>query len=229
MKINRKLSHAVLIAALMALVSTAVPQPAAAGLDQTGGAHQALLPITEWPVVGPVLQWLGVASSAVETPTPTPGLSEYRITSYEDLDNLKEIPSGERVRIIASESDLNAMILDAIAASVEGEARMALNVEPNRLHFTVWADQSLLEEAADYLPRQVRGDLDLTGTLALQASQCAPQVTVHRMRFNGWSFGLRLLAQRPINTRIREYWPDEICVERVLLMQDEAAVEGYRR
>jgi hypothetical protein len=228
MKSNHKLTHVLLIAALLALVSSALPLPVAAGLAATSNGSQALNP-GEWPIIGPLLQWLGVASPATETPTPTPGLTEYRVTSYDDIGALQEIPSGERVRIIVSETDLNAIVLDLVSRSVEGKAEMNFGMEPNLLNVRMTADQSLLEQAADYMPRQIRGDLDLDGAFRLGASQCVPRVTVERLRLNGWSFGLRLLAQGPINTRIREFWTDDICVERVLLMQGEAAVEGYRR
>jgi hypothetical protein len=228
MKSNPRLTHMLLVAALLALVSSALPLPVAAGLTTTSSGSQAANP-GEWPVIGPVLQWLGVARPAMETPTPTPGLTEYRVTSYDDIGALQEIPSGERVRIIISETDLNAIVLDLVSRNVEGNAGMSFGMEPNLLNVRITADQSLLEQAADYLPRQIRGDLDLDGAFRLGASQCVPRVTVERLRLNGWSFGLRLLAQGPINARIREFWTDDICVERVLLMQGEAAVEGYRR
>ena len=228
MKSNHKLTHVLLVAALMALVSSALPLPVAAGLATTTNGSQVLNP-GEWPIIGPLLQWLGVASPAAETSTPTPGLTEYRVTSLDDVDALREIPYGESVRIIISETDLNAIVGDLVAGSIEGKAAMNFGVEPNLLNVRITADQSLLEQAADYMPRQIRGDLDLTGAFRVGASQCTPRVTVERLQVNGWSFGLRLLAQGPINTRIREFWTDDICVERVLLMEGEAAVEGYRR
>ncbi len=228
-KLNGKLNYVLLIAVLVALVMTAIPVPVAASRAEAGNSAQALPPVPEWPIIGPVLQWFGVSSSPAATPVPTPGLTEYRMSSYEDLGELKEIESGERVRIIVSENDLNAMIRDRIEESIDGEAEMVFGIEPNVLSVRIYAEQSLLEEAADNLPRQIRDDLDLTGAFGMTASQCVPRISVQRLQINGWSFGLRLLAQGPINTRIRESWPSEICVERVLLMQDEAAVEGYRR
>jgi hypothetical protein len=229
MKANHNLVQVLLALALVALVTTALPLPVAAGVPGTNSATLALPPIPEWPVIGPVLRWLGVASPTEETPTPTPDLPEYRISSYEDIDALNGIQRGERIRIIAAEDDLNAIILDAIQENVGAEAGLVLDVEPNLLSVRATADESLLAQYADDLPRQIQGDLDFTGAFRLEAAQCAPRVTIQKLEVNGWSFGLRLLAQGPINTRISEIWPDEICVERVLLMQNDVAVEGYYR
>jgi hypothetical protein len=228
MKSHRKLMHVLLVAVLMALVVGAIPLPVAAGLSGTRNEASLLNP-GEWPIIGPMLQWIGVATVVEETPVPTPGLAEYRITSLEDAEAIQQIPPGERVRIIISESDLNAIVRTLVEGNVEGRASMTFGIAPNRLNLAITADESLLEAAADFMPRQIRGNLDLTGTFAMGASQCAPRVTVQKLQFNGWSFGLRLLAQGPINSRIREFWPDDVCVERVLLMDNDAAVEGYRR
>lgn len=230
MKPTKKLSCMLLGAVLMTFLSTAVPLPVAASLGERSSTAYTLPPIPEWPIIGPVLKWLGVASTTPEeAPTLTPGLPEYRITTYADIQALDEIAAGERVRIIASESDLNAMILEAISANVRGDASVTLDFEPGVASVTIRADESLLEGMADDLPRQIRGDLNLTGSFGFEASACALRVEVKKINLNRWSFGLRPLAQRTINTRIPDLWPQEICIERILLMQDEAAVEGYRR
>ncbi|MCU0522890.1 MAG: hypothetical protein MUF84_19660, partial [Anaerolineae bacterium] len=56
---------------------------------------------------------------------------------------------------------------------------------------------------------------------------CLPSVTIESLKVNGWSIGLRAIAQRVADERIAQVWPSEICIERILLMDDEAAVEGY--
>lgn len=226
MKPNTGLTRTVLVAILLAFAMTVIPSPAGA----TATTTQSLPPIPEWPIIGPILKWLGVVSvEEEEAPMPTPGLREIRIRSIQDAQALRDVQPGERVRIIASEDDLNAMMATAIAANISGNASVAVDFEPNLMNLVVHADESLLKGMADELPRQIQGDIDLDGAFYFEASACAVQVEIKKIRLNGWSFGLRPLAQRVINNRIPDLWPEELCVERVLLMDDEAAIEGYRR
>ncbi|MGC9521293.1 MAG: hypothetical protein ACP5HG_05355 [Anaerolineae bacterium] len=189
----------------------------------------ALPPLPEWPIVGPLLQRLGVVAPPppVEV-TPDPTLPEYRITDFEDLEQLEEIEEGERVRIVVTEADLNRMIAAAIEAEMSGEASAAVGFDTGEMVVDVSADASVLEQSGLDIPRQFRGDLDLSATLRIQASQCMPEVAITRLRLNRWGLGLRPIAQRALDTSLPEIWPGDLCVERVILSQDEAAVEGFR-
>jgi hypothetical protein len=69
----------------------------------------------------------------------------------------------------------------------------------------------------------------MTATLNVIGGSCRVYVEFKKIRVNRWSFGLRPVAERAINSRIPEIWPNDLCVERVLFWDGEAAVEGYYR
>lgn len=234
MKTSRQLSTLLSTLLLLALLLVGVPVPVSAQVSDTGSARsdQALPPLPEWPIIGPILQQLGVVE-ATEAPSidPDPDLPEHRVSTFEDIEALREIEPGDRVRLIASEEDLNLMIDEALNARVGEDAEVVLDFEPNLVTISAQANEALVEELTRDMQGRLpaRSDVDLETALSFEAADCALRADVDTMRINGWRFGLSLLAQRTINSRIPEVWPEEICVERVLMMQNEIAVEGYRR
>jgi hypothetical protein len=204
--------------------------PSAVAASPGGAVNRGLPPLPEWPIVGPLLQRLGVVEpEAPPPPTPSPDLPEYRIADFEDLDTLEEVEAGERVRLIATDEDLNRMIAELLRQNVDGEASARLDFDVNQVTVNVQADEGVLEQSGTELPRQVRGDLNVTATVNVMAGNCRVYVEFKKVRVNRWSFGLRPVVERAINTRIPEIWPEELCVENMLFWEGEAAVEGYYR
>ncbi len=216
----------------LVLLTAATVAPAAAQEPAASAAltQYWLPPLPEWPIIGPVLRSLGLVEAAQETlPVPDPARPEYRIRDFEDLDALDQIEEGRRVRFIAADEDLNRMIREILDENIGREATMTLRFEAHRLGVAIQADDALLDEAGVELPTRIRGNLDLAATLRLTSEDCVPRVAFEEIRLNRWSFGLRFIAQRLINARMPEMWPSTICVEQILLLPGEAAVEGYRR
>lgn len=215
-------------AAAPAHVETALAE---AALAETALAETALAlpPLPEWPIVGPLLQRLGLVAppQPVEV-TPDPSLPEYRIVDFEDLERLEGVEDGERIRIIVAEADLNRMIEAAIESGAQGEASVVVGLNAGTMDVDIKADTSVLEQGGLNVPRQLQGDLDLVTTLHIQTSQCVPEVAITRLRLNRLGLGLRPIAQRALNTSLPEIWPADLCLERVILTSGEVAVEGYR-
>ncbi|MGC9468563.1 MAG: hypothetical protein ACP5HS_08225 [Anaerolineae bacterium] len=227
-RIRTKLSILILVTLIFTAFATTTAMAQGPALEASY-TERGLPPLPEWPIVGPILRRLGLATQPVEILTPDPSLPEYRIRTPEDIKSLEEIEPGERVRIVASDKDLNRMIQDALEAQEMRETSMILDFDTGTLQVEAKADESLVTKTGMDVPRQLRGDLDLSTKLTLSASDCVPTVRVERIHLNRWALGLRPIAQRMINARLPEVWPDTICVERVLLMPGEAAVEGYRK
>jgi hypothetical protein len=222
MRFHRVTIAVVLTAILLTVIG---PTPIAASASQ-----DVLPPLPEWPVIGPLLQRLGVVEAdRSPPPTPDPALPEYRITGFEDFDDLDDIEAGERVRLVVTDNDLNRMVDQILRENVGDDADLRFEFDQSLITMWVRADEKLLEQAGAELPDRLRGDLDMSVTFETLAAGCQPYVEINKLRVNRWSFGLRPVAQRAINTRIPEVWPEQLCIERIILMDDEAAVEGYER
>lgn len=198
--------------------------------------NEKLPPLPEWPIIGPVLRMLGITAPEPEPeamPTPDPGLPEYRITSFEDMESLDQIALNERVRIVVTDGDLNRMVLELLQnADLVEDARLDLDFDPGLVTADLQASASLLErlDLQFDIPRALRGrSIDATATMGVEATGCSINVSFDKLRVNNWRLGLRPLATRMVNERIPDFWASEICVEAVFLADGEAAVEGYRR
>ena len=219
----------VLLAAILLLAARTAPANALSLTEPSASAAAiALPPLPEWPIIGPLLVRLGVIDEAVTpAPVPDPDLPEYRISTVDDLQQLNGIQAGVRIRVITSEADANRMAQDLLAQQVGDGATLWVDFAPNEATVDATADASLIERAGVDLPAIVRGSLRAITTFGASGVNCRPSVDVGSLKVNGWSIGLRAIAQRMADERIAEVWPSEICVERILLMDDEAAVEGY--
>jgi hypothetical protein len=213
---------------VLSLILTASPITAA----QVAGAatpQQQLPPLPEWPIIGPILRLLGVAQTEVPVaPVPDPSLPEIRVVSWTDVQGLDQLEPGERVRVIASEADINSMAQEIIRERANENLSFRVAFEPNQAAVQASVDTGLLEEAGLSLPGLIRGTLRVEATGSATAAACMPVLGVGSLQVNGWGIGLRAIAQRFVNTQLPEAWPDELCVERILLMDGEAALEGYR-
>lgn len=213
---------------LCALLALALVAPAASAAS--GPRAQALPPLPEWPIVGPILRMLGlVQAEPAPAVAPDPTIPEYRITSIADAEALPEFAEGERVRIVASDSDLNTIIEQTLQDNLGDGAAVAVDFDTGVVHVVIDANEELLDQAGADIPRFGNADLHLTASMTIDASDCQPTIGFSSISVNRWRIGLRVAAQRVVNTRLPEMWPQELCLERVFLMDGEAAVEGYRR
>lgn len=189
----------------------------------------ALPPLPEWPIIGPLLLRLGIVEQTPEpAPLPNPNLPEYRISTLDDLNQLGGVGAGERIRVIASEASVNNMVQEALAQQGADDASFWIDFAPNEATVEASADASLVERADVNLPAIMRGNLRVSVAFSAGADTCLPSVDLRSVSVNSWRVGLRALVQRMVDERIAQVWPAEICIERILLMDGEAAVEGYR-
>ncbi|HHE73445.1 MAG TPA: hypothetical protein ENL34_14320 [Chloroflexi bacterium] len=218
--IARWMRAAVLVAMLGLLVAT----PVSAAQETTG-----LPPLPQWPIIGPLLRMLGLIKPATPAPpprpTPDPTLPEYHITTLEDLRELQELEEGEKVRVVLAEEDTNEMI----AQILKQQATASLSFEQGYVMVQAFVDQSLLKQMGVDLPDLGDGELEIRITLTIQTSDCQPVITLNKVEVNGWSMGLRSVAQRALDDRLPHLWPTEACLEAVFLTPGQLAIEGYRR
>jgi len=234
MTIRKKTLMSIIVAVV--LLTTApmlVSAHAPAGAQTPAGTPGAVLPpLPEWPIIGPVLRFLGLVQEAPPEvlPTPDPSLPEYRITSLEDVDQLHDIEANERVRIIATDTDLNRIIQDLLSeAGYSEDAGLKVAFDGPMITADAYAGARIIEQFGVEVPASLRRNFDVHATFTVEAAGCTVIVTFEEVKANRWSFGLRPAANRLINEQIPKFWPDELCVENVIVMDGEAAVEGYRR
>jgi hypothetical protein len=192
----------------------------------------ALPPLPEWPIIGPILKWLGVVEEKpveiVEMPEDL-DLPQYPIETLDDILALQDLAVDERVRVTATDTALAAIAQEAIDENVEGVQNFRLTFTPNKATVYVEVDPSVLEDADFDLPVNLKNTIKLEGVVNLATSGCRVTVTVEKVSINKWSIGLRGLVQRWIDDQLPGMWPEEICVERITLKSGEVAVVGYRQ
>ncbi len=193
-------------------------------------AEGAIPPPPEWPLIGPVLRWLGVGATK-EAPTRDPNLTEYRVESVDEAEALwRELEPGQRVRVIVTEDALNPPLQELVAENEmlrEAEIRFA----GGEVLLTVEVDtQELRREIEDQGQVSVPGFLLRGETVGgeyrvtLEAESCLPSVRVRgpRMLFGG-PVVRRVLAE------VRDsYWPEGACIEQIFSEDGEFAVEGHK-
>jgi hypothetical protein len=207
------------------LLSTAMPVYAAPSAT-------ALPPLPEWPIIGPILKWLGVVEETpaeiVEMPEDL-DLPQYTIETLDDILALRDLEVEERVRVTATDTALTTIAREALDEHTEGIQNLKLTFEPNKATVYIEVDPEVLTEADFDLPVKLKNTIKLEGTVSLAASGCQVVVTVEKASINKWSIGLRGLVQRWLDDQLPGAWPSEVCVERVTLKSGEIAVVGYRR
>ena len=207
------------------LLSTAMPVYAAPNAT-------ALPPLPEWPIIGPILQWLGVAEpepvEVVELPEDLE-LPQYPIETLDDILALQELASDERVRITATDTALTTIAREAVDKYTTGVQNLNLTFAPDKASAYVEVDPSVLEKANLDLPINSKNTLKLEGAVSFGAANCQATVTIEKVSINKWSIGMKGVMQQWLNEQLPSLWPSEICVERVTLKSGEIAVVGYRR
>jgi hypothetical protein len=226
-----KVGLGILMIGLMTLL-TVVPVEAATTYEAT--VHdQSLPPLPEWPIIGPVLRFLGITKEKPEPvsaePTPDPNLPEYRIETAGDLEQLQDIEDGQRVRINATEEALNAIVKETLKANTSDQASLVMTINDGTVDLAIEADTDFIKETGQNIPGLNADTVSIDATLDVDANQCVPFINITSMDVNNWGFGLRSVAQRTLNTQISEVWPDNLCLEAVFLTPGQVSIEGYRR
>lgn len=211
------------VLAVMLVLST----PATA-LAQAPGPH--LPPPPEWPIIGPVLRWLGFESQAEPTPTFDPNRPEYRISTVAEGQALwEELEPNTPVRIIVSQEAVNALIQERLQ-DVRELSSAGVTFEAGAVTLAATVERAALEREGIQLPfflkaRELSGQV----TVAFGATNCSPTLTVKRVRIGRFSLPLRGMVQDSLNESLTQEWMPEICIERFFMLPGEFAVEGYRR
>jgi hypothetical protein len=198
------------------------------------GRAPDLPPLPEWPVLGPVLRFFGVTSSEPEPTsepiaTPDPDLPTYRPATFEEGWELwQTLESGERVRVEVAETDVDRAIQEEIATLPE-VLDAGVTFGEGNITASATIDRGLLEEISVDLPFLPRSDL-LEGEVVVQleAASCRLNVDVVSATLNERSFLLRYSTERAFNTLLNEYWPDQGCLERIVVDSGTLTVEGYK-
>jgi hypothetical protein len=207
------------------LLSTAMPVYAAPSAT-------ALPPLPEWPIIGPILQWLGIVEpepvEIVELPEDL-DLPQYPIETLDDILALQDLESGESVRITTTDTALTTIAQEALDKYTDGIRNFRITFTPGEATVYVEVDPEVLAEADFELPVNLKNAIKLESTVELSASGCQAIVTIKKVSINKWSIGLRGFVQKWIDEELPGRWPNEICVERITVKSGEIAVVGYRR
>jgi len=193
---------------------------------QRAAAPGLLPPLPQWPIIGPILQWLGVAEEPEPVEMPLRDLPEYTIETLEDVKALQDIETGQSVRIRAKDTDLNILLAEA-SASIDGIDRATVQFEEGAVSGNVTLDRDLLAQVNAELPPIGGESLQIMSTVEPSVEAC--QVTVKVKKFKINNLGLRLLLGSVVNQVIADNWPEEICAEAIVVKPGEIVVEGYRK
>ncbi len=194
-------------------------------------ASPDLPPPPDWPIIGPILRWLGL--EGIPEPAPVafdPTYTEHRLTTIEDAETLWEsLSPDERIRIIISQEDANAQLQEALLETNLLKS-VAITFEGDEITLTATVERSALEREGVKLPffilgKELNGEVKIT----LGAKECRPTLTIKKVRIGRISLPLRNLVQTEINKSLDQSWLPQICVERVFILPGEFAIEGYRR
>lgn len=229
----------ILILTLMLLTSSTLPVYAF-------GEETELPPLPEWPIIGPVLRWLGVVpkenatpepdSARVAIPTPTAVIPEQRVTNFAEAKALwQALEAGEQVRIFIADSDINAL-LNRELEDIPGIHSATWTTETDLTTLTVAADRSFIEEIAGGLPLFIKGE-QLKGeiTLEVKAVQCRPEITVTKIQVNTRTLPAVETVQALVDKAFDRIWQEDswfdnhLCVEVVQQTPGETVLEGYRK
>ncbi|MDW8279212.1 MAG: hypothetical protein RMJ85_14435 [Anaerolineales bacterium] len=219
----------ILLASLVLFLALSLVAPAyARGTDDPS-------PLPGW--LNWLLQLVGLAPSApaaAPSPafTPTPSVTEYKISTLEELERLPALlQSGKRVRVSASAADVDAMV-GAYLATPKAARNGLLNGKVTLLDGAVKVEgavsRALLEKEG--IPVFLNGDvIAVEGEGSVQVADCRAQIRLTSAQMGGISVPLTSLLAQLLNEALREEWPAEVCLESVTITPQEISAQGYRK
>ncbi len=188
-----------------------------------------------------LLQWLGLdgffsssrSTSAAPTPTPVPGLSEYRITRLEELEVLwRQLKPGQRVRVWVAASDVQSILsswLISPAARKNGVQSATLSLGDGFIQGSVTMERAFLEKQGFSIPFAREDWVEVAGKVAFEISNCRPLVRVQRVTVNGSSFPLALLVEQMLNQVFSKEWPGQLCLNSLTISPEKIVIDVARR
>lgn len=201
----------------------------AAALAQTQGPN--LPPPPEWPLIGPVLRWLGFGETEeVAMPPYNPDYPEHRISTPAEAEALWEsLEPNAGVRVIVSQEDVDTQLRAALQ-DVSWLSAASITLEADGVTFAATVERATLEREGVEIPFFILGD-EISGELkvAIGSVNCNPTFTIKKVRLGKLSLPLRGLAQNALDENLPQDWMPDVCVERVFMHAGEIAAEGYRR
>ncbi|MFP4346210.1 MAG: hypothetical protein ACLFU8_16050 [Anaerolineales bacterium] len=213
-----------LILPLVLLSVVAAPVAAAPAAEV-----ERIPPPPEWPIIGPVLRWLGIEEEV--EPTPDLSLPEHQVATYEEAEALwRSLEPGERVRVVIAEEDVNAPLQEAVAKTEvlrhaeadfqEGVVVVNFEVDTAELR------RMLEEEEAVSLPGFLMRGETFGGEyrVSAEAEACRPIVDVRGPGL----FLQRRLLRRTLAQTWDEYGPSGGCIEGIFIGDGEVTVQGYK-
>lgn len=199
------------------------------------GEQEALPPLPQWPVIGPLLRWLGLAPRPKPTPTPppTPTMPEYQLSQLSDWPTLaRALKAGERVRVYATATDIQAAVetyLNSKAAQRHGVHSATVTLGENTIQVQGTIDRATLEKAGLTLPLLTGDTVHVAAKGTPGAANCQLTITLQEVRVNDQALPLLKVASRLLNEALAREWPAEACVESVQVTAERVTVTGYRR
>lgn len=209
---------------LLLLLSSVTPLFAA---DNT--APNALPPLPKWPIIGPVLRWLGVVEEEPAVPealAPPRDIPEYTVETLDDIKALRDIETNTSIRIIATDDILNIIAAEAIA-DIDGLNTATIAFDQDLVSGYAQLDRAILSSAGIDFPLARGQTLGLSVEAALSASDCRVSVSLSKFKIN--RIGVAMILGGQINQIIQDNWPEEVCVESVSVKPGEIIIEGYRQ
>jgi len=197
---HRKITLSLILIALLLTGATPV-------FAQRATVPDLLPPLPQWPVIGPVLRWLGVAEEPEAVEVPLRDLPEYTIETLEDVKALQDIETGQSVRIKAKDTDLNTLLAEA-SASINSVDRATVQFEEGAVSGNATLDRDLLAQINVDLPI---GGESIQIMSAVEPSVAACQVTVKVKKFKINNLGLRLLLGSVVTGHSRQLAGGGLC------------------
>ncbi len=214
---------------LLAILAASFPLPVGA-TDLNAG----LPPFSQWPIIGPVLRWLGIGAAepaepeATLMPTPETTLPKYTIKTMSDLEAVQQLPKQKTVQLTANEADINTLIANR-AAKIDGLDKLTVSLGDGEVSAFVQLQRELLEKNGVDVPFLKGDTFTAQGTVSFEVRGCEVRVNVESLTINGKDIGYTKFVQSLLNKQLSQYWPDEACVQSVTIASGEITVTGYRR
>ncbi len=218
----------VFLTATMAPVVAAAPQ------------GEALPPPPEWPIIGPILRWLGlVEGGGAVTPTPTPSTpspSPAEVLTFEPetveelIEFWKSAVVGETLRFVLKESTVQAMA-DRWLDPLPGLSRPTIAFADGIITLSGEVETAKLKEYLGFEPPDflIKGPIEIVITLSAGAEACRPQIAIETVELNGRRWPLAHTLQSMLDERLMPLWNEvPLCVERIEITDEALIVEGHR-
>lgn len=196
-------------------------------------ADPHLPPLPDWPIIGPVLKWLGIIKPETEPlelevieEEILRDIPEYTIVTLDDVIELESIETETSVRVIASEETINTLIAKN-TAKISGLNHVTLTLEDDVIAGDVQFDHHLRQAVDIDFPLPEGSTLNITGRATLSVQECRVTADLEKLKINRISV-TRFVSQQ-LDQIIAENWPDDMCIESLTLTEDEIVVEGYRK